>query len=64
MVNMLEEEKLDIINEEIIIISSIHNVLHDSIKYREFYDKKDLIGDYNIVMDLIESHIRKIMGLF
>lgn len=64
MANLLEEQKLEIINEEIMIISSLHSILHDSIIYREFQDDKNVMGEYSIVMDIINNHMQNILKLF
>lgn len=64
MANFLEEQKLEIINEEIMIISSLHSILHDSIIYREFQDDKNVMGEYSIVMDIINHHMQNILKLF
>lgn len=59
-----DEKKLEIINEEIMIISSLQNVLRDSIIYREFHEDKNVMGEYSIVMELIENHMQNILRLF
>ncbi len=62
--NVPEEEKLETINEEMIIIHSLHNILQDSMRYREFHENKNVMGEYNVVMEIMDKHMRNIMNLF
>ncbi len=59
-----EENMLEVINEEMIIIHSMHSILHDSIQFREFHDNKNVMGEYSVVMELMDKHMRNIMNLF
>ncbi len=58
------EIKLEAINEEMIIIHSMHSVLQDSIKFREFHENKNVMGEYSVVMEIMDRHMRNIIDLF
>ena len=58
------EIKLEAINEEMIIIHSMHSVLQDSIRFREFHENKNVMGDYSVVMEIMDRHMRNIIDLF
>ncbi len=58
------EIKLEAINEEMIIIHSMHSVLQDSIRFREFHENKNVMGEYSVVMEIMDRHMRNIIDLF
>ncbi len=64
MMNVPDENMMDVINEEMMIIHSMHSILQDSIKFREFHEDKNVLGEYSIVMEIMDKHMKNIINLF
>ena len=64
MMNVPDENMMDVINEEMMIIHSMHSILQDSIKFRECHEDKNVLGEYSIVMEIMDKHMKNIINLF